>query len=290
MKHITILSTKSAGSTAVQKYFKKNHGFKTVVYTEHQEEETLYWTKVASILKKSQLSMYRSVVPLSVSKAVDSLNYFFVQNGLPEIQCNEDSKQEDFELFYFKLISKFGPRFIEKSPHHLYNESNLKLIADFQYRYKNVIEFYNIGLVRHPQAVLYSAWKRWKYLPNKFEQEWHVSYLNLLNWKISLNIKIVKYEILVNHKSFGESILNEKPLKFDFSFKKGSVDKWKKDSRYGHILKSATKELLNNFGYQDFKLKRKITYLVELKWYSTIFNIKKSIKNQLKNDPNKSRY
>ncbi|SFN58158.1 hypothetical protein [Salegentibacter flavus] len=279
MKHITILSTKSAGSTAVQNYFKKNYGFKTVTYTEHQEEETLYWTKVASILKKPQESMYRSVVPLSVSKAVESLNSFFVENGLPEIHCTEDSKQEDFEWFYYKLISKFGPRFIEKSPHHLYNESNLKLIADFQNRYKNVIEFYNIGLVRHPQAVLYSAWKRWKYLPNKFEQEWYVSYLNLLNWKISLNMKIVKYEILVNQTSFGESILKEKPLKFNFSFKKGSVDKWKMDSQYGHLLKPATSEFLNNFGYQDFKLRRKITYLIELNWYSAIFNIKNQIKN-----------
>ena len=50
MQHIIILSTKSSGSTALQNYFKLNFGFNTVKYTRHQEEETLYWAKVASVL------------------------------------------------------------------------------------------------------------------------------------------------------------------------------------------------------------------------------------------------
>ena len=250
MQHIIILSTKSSGSTALQNYFKLNFGFNTVKYTKHQEEETLYWTKVASVLEMPQTPMYRSEVPFTQREAIKELNHFFSKNDLEHICCKKDTTEKQFQEFYYELIKANKGKFIEKSPHHLYNESDLLLIRNFRKRYKNEIEFTIFGLTRHPQAVLYSAWKRWNFLPSKFQLEWDKSYRNLLEWKNELKIILVKYEDMIKHpKTIEEAVSGLDKNAEKFKFRLSSMEKWKVDKKYGFNLQSDIVDLAKNLGY-----------------------------------------
>ena len=247
--NIIILSSKSSGSSALQKYFVTNHNCKAVAWTEHHENETLYWSKAASILGLPQQSMYRSQVPYSMDSARSSLKLFLKNNGVAVDDF--DSKDALYEHFY-SLIKINDFRFLEKSPHHLYNESNLQLIHDFISKHNN-LEFKVLGLVRHPQAVLYSAWKRWRFIPKEFEKEWSTSYKNLLSWKEKLDIQIIKYEDLASDSLDLDQLLKIKNESLNnFRFKSGSINKWKEDKEYGHVLSKETEDLARQLGYKDF--------------------------------------
>lgn len=270
MKAIFILSSKSSGSTALQNYLKKNFDFTTVLYTQHQEEESLYWSKVASILGLHQDSMYRSIVPLSPKKAVDDLNNFFKNNGLVNIQCSTNTTELEFQDYFYHLIKSTGSKFIEKSPHHLYNESNLQLILNFKKRYSQKIEVIIIGLVRHPSSVVYSAWNRWKYIPREFELEYKQSYENLIKWKEDLNIKIINYEDLVQNKISLEDYVNENKVSNTYKLKTSSLYKWSTDHKFGYIPSQDVKKLVLNFNYKSFENECS-NYL---KWQSTVMKFR----------------
>lgn len=248
--NIIILSSKSSGSSALQNYFLLNHQYKAASYTPHHENETLYWSKAASVLELPQMKMYRSQVPFSKKEALKSINEFFHFNGLE--QCDDPDKHIFFQR-YLDLLRDNNFKFVEKSPHHLFNESNLQLIEEFVNKYRSESEVKIIGLVRHPQAVLYSAWKRWGYVPVEFEREWYTSYFNLLNWKNKLNIEIIKYEDVVQDEVDLEKLLviTTKSLS-KFKFKGDAVDKWRHDKTYGHRLSESTISLAKKFGYKMF--------------------------------------
>lgn len=283
MQHIIILSTKSSGSTALQNYFKLNFGFSTVKYTRHQEEETLYWTKVASVLELPQTPMYRSEVPFTQREAIKELNHFFSKNDLEHICCKKDTTEKQFQEYYFELIKANKGKFIEKSPHHLYNESNLLLINNFRKRYRNEIEFTIFGLTRHPQAVLYSAWIRWKFLPSKFQLEWDKSYRNLLEWKNELQIIVVKYEDMIKHPEIIEKVvLGLGKGSGQFKFRLGSIEKWKVDRKYGFNLQSNIVKLAENLGYDDFEANKSIQWEFYSLYQSLLLKIKKIGKRIIK--------
>jgi hypothetical protein len=263
MKHIIILSSKSSGSTALQNYLKKNFSYKTIPYTIHQEEETLYWTKVGSILQLPQKHMYRSVVPISREMAVDQLNIFFEKNNLIGVTCDLNTTEREFQEYYYRLISSIGNKIIEKSPHHLFNESNLNLMQNFIVNYQDKIDFQILGLIRHPHAVIFSAWNRWKYIPSKFEEEWYCSYKNLLDFQKSLNIKFIEYEKLVNGEIDVEKVIGEVKDANDYEFRKSSVTKWK-NKIYGHKLNSNTIFLSEKFNYSDFENKSSLVWFFQL--------------------------
>ncbi|WP_224999083.1 sulfotransferase [Cesiribacter sp. SM1] len=247
-----ILSTKSAGSSALQKLLVKNYGFNMVKNTTHHENETLFWSKAASALDLYQDKMHRSKVPFSRSAALQALNKFLKDNSVEECLSADASKAEIFSA-YFDLISQYKPLFVEKSPHHLYNQSNLDLLAEFACQYKDKVNVKFLGLVRHPLSVIYSGWDRWKHDCSEFEREWFVSNVNLLKNKESLNIDIVRYEDLVaENAAFLEEKLGLKPVSDAFSFRSSSLDKWKKDKAFGHQLSDETIELAKQFGYKDF--------------------------------------
>lgn len=285
MKYIVILSSKSSGSTALQNYLKNNFGYKTINATIHKEEETLYWTKVATVLKRPQEKMYRSSVPYSIEDSIEQLNWFFRNNGLPNISCNEATTEKQFQEFYFKLLEKMGSKVVEKSPHHLYNASNLELIKNFYDRYKHRIEFVILGLVRHPQAVMMSGWNRWGYQPKYFQSEWIRSYENLLDFQQILNINIIKYENLINGSVDLEKIINEKLISQSFVFKKSSLNKWENNPLYGFRLSDEGITVAKKYDYNSFNTKS------SLKWYwlsaksSLVYSFKNGIKYIIHSKP-----
>ncbi len=66
---IIILSIKSSGSSACQNLLSKFSQVSYVPKTRHFENETLYWTKAASVLGLPQVDMIDSEVPISKEKA-----------------------------------------------------------------------------------------------------------------------------------------------------------------------------------------------------------------------------
>jgi hypothetical protein len=249
MQNIIVLSTKSAGSTALQSYFIKNFGFSKVAFTPHHEGETLYWTKVASILDLHQDPMYRSIVPYPKEIAVNELNKFLYSNL--GVNLEGLSKAEAISKYY-QLINKFGPKFIEKSPHHLYNRSNLELIIECYNKLISEVHFNVIGLIRHPHDVIYSAWKRWGYNCSQFENEWLQSYNNLLWLKEQIPVTLVKYEDMVSNRIDFVKTFNLTQSTDEFKFRDLSIKKWKNDMTYGHQLSTASKNTAAVLGYDDF--------------------------------------
>lgn len=275
IKAVFILSSKSSGSTALQNYLKNNFGYKTVKYTQHQEEETLYWTKVASILRLPQESLYRSVVPIKAEKAVNELNEFFLKNDVPNVQCDLNTTEKEFQDFFFQLIQNSGDKFVEKSPHHLYNQSNLQLLLNFKKEYKEKVDIKILGLVRHPQAVIYSAWRRWKYFPEKFQNEWLNSYRKLLEWRDRLGILIIRYEDLVTNEINLSSILGEEENpEGDFRFRTSSLNKWREDPSFGFSVSKEVEFLAQKFEYQNFITHRSLRWKMSLWKYKLIFAAK----------------
>ena len=72
-KNIILLSEKSSGSSACQNLLARFTNIRHVAQTRHFENETLYWTKAASILGKSQIKMVDSEVPIDPVKAKSDL-------------------------------------------------------------------------------------------------------------------------------------------------------------------------------------------------------------------------
>lgn len=285
IKAVFILSSKSSGSTALQNYLKKNFGYKTVKYTQHQEEETLYWTKVASILNLPQEKLYRSVVPIKAERAVKELNDFFLKNDMPNLQCDLNTTEEEFQNFFFQIIQNSGNKFVEKSPHHLYNQSNLQLLLNFKKEYKEKVDIRILGLVRHPQAVIYSAWRRWKYFPEKFQNEWLNSYRKLLEWRDRLGIIIIRYEDLVTDEVNLSTVLgeDEKP-ESNYRFRTSSLNKWIEDPSFGFSVSKEVQVLAEKFGYQNFGSHRSWRWKLSLSKYKLIFAAKVIVNKLRKTD------
>jgi hypothetical protein len=195
--------------------------------------------------------MHRSVVPYPKVTALRSLNEFLSLNDIRPLE--QSSKTEIFRA-YNDLVDRNKPRFVEKSPHHLFNTTNMDLIREYIEASKNQSDFKVIGLVRHPLSVVYSGWQRWKFDCAQFEREWTISYANLLQYKDVLNISIIRYEDLVTKEGPAlEQVLGMEPEKKEFVFKDTSLHKWKNDHIFAHKLQPETVALAKKFGYDDFE-------------------------------------
>lgn len=197
--------------------------------------------------------MHRSHIPYSNTTALRSLHQFSTDNRIGSLATGAVTKEALFNL-YLGLITQNQPRFVEKSPHHLFNQSNLELIGEFISLFKDSIDFKVIGLVRHPLSVIYSGWERWRFDCRRFEREWLVSNHNLLRNRESLGIDIIRYEDLVaENGALMRQRLNLEPVSDRFLFRKSSLYKWKSDRTFGHVLSEETVELAKTFGYSDFE-------------------------------------
>ena len=116
-KCIIILSSKSCGSSACQNLLAKLANIRHVEKTRHFENETLYWTKAASILNLSQVKMLDSEVPIGPSKAKKDL-VDLLRDNVGDVPGQLIDKEFIFQGWRM-LCEHYYPVFIEKSPHHL---------------------------------------------------------------------------------------------------------------------------------------------------------------------------
>ncbi|MEZ4972122.1 MAG: hypothetical protein R2820_02380 [Cyclobacteriaceae bacterium] len=256
MKQIVILlSSKCSGSSAFQRYLVENYGFDTIPNSGHWESETLYWTKVASVLKLPQMSMHRSQVPYSQSRALKRLRSFFKAQGV-RFDSDEPTKEMMFELFFQLTETVNCPLIIEKSPHHIFNPTNIELIMQFREYIKERASVVVLGLVRNPLDTVYSAWKRWRFNCKAFEKEWQKSYFNLKKlMEANASIEFFKYEALSESTQsldgFLENVIGV-PKKCDcYTLNTSSVAKWRRDPEFMHHLESQTVQLGQFYGYAE---------------------------------------
>lgn len=256
---VIILSSKSAGSSALQRYLTENYDFRTANQFAHQESETLFWSKAASVLGLPQDSMIRSVVPYSAEEARQALQNIAKVYDLSAHHSDLVRKVDFFELFY-RMVEYEGPRFVEKSPHHLYNTSNLHLLKKCLDYLSDRVDILIIGLVRDPMATVYSAWSRWRYNCKSFENEWVQSYENPLQFQSQVqNMLLVRYEDVVADATR----LDDRIAKFLgvndktglFSFHTRSIEKWKNDPSFGHDLSEGARHLAKQLGYDEGTLR-----------------------------------
>lgn len=256
-KSIIILSEKSSGSSACQNFLAMFANIQHVSKTRHFENETLYWTKAASILGKPQIKMVDSEVPIEREKARTDLIALLRDNLDDFVPPDRDEKLiiEGWRL----LCKKYSPIFLEKSPHHLCQWSAIELIIECIRNLKDV-DFLMIGLVRNPLDTIYSQYKRWKSPPEKVQKQWLVAYQNLLRLKdiVGSQLVILRYEDMVSSLRYLEPAFNFCEVTASTADKtylhSKSIHKWKTDVLFGFSLSNETIELAEKYGYQRDEL------------------------------------
>ncbi|MBK0398740.1 sulfotransferase [Limibaculum sp. M0105] len=250
---IFVLSTKSAGSSVLQETIFRRTGFQVAPRTRHFENETLYWTKAASVLGLDQIALPMSEVPIPARRAEHELRKFLAENGagLPAGVPSEAALFEGFR----KLCQAQGGLMLEKSPHHLYQAEVIRLMERFADASPSVrVRF--IGLIRNPLDTLYSSWKRFGVPPGDEERCWRVAYENLreLAARRPDDVRILRYEDVVSGEADVGAVLEE--LGIDLSedapapvLHARSVAKWRKDPYFGHLLGAETIRIARSFGY-----------------------------------------
>jgi hypothetical protein len=257
MKCILILSSKFSGSTACQDFLSTCPGVHRIAKTRHFQQETLYWTKAASLLRLPQQQMLDSEVPIPANKAKTELIEFLRENLASDIFPLDEA-----ELIFSgwrRLCEYYGPVFIEKSPHHLFQWSALELIIECMEKLRE-IDFLLIGLVRNPMDVLYSAYRNEKTYPEKYQYEWLMSYKNLINLKDLVKEKLfmLRYEDMVANIDILKPVfqfteVKEDSLDRDY-FHTASITKWKHDQTYGFLLSDEVIDLAESYGYKKEEL------------------------------------
>ncbi len=253
VKCVIILSSKCSGSSALQNILAKLSDVSHILKTRHNENETLYWTKAASVLSMPQVDMLDSEVPINKEKAREDLICLLNEN----LETYTKPENDDELIFggWELLCQKFSPVFLEKSPHHLHQWSALELIAECIERFQN-INFLLIGLIRNPMDVLYSEWCRWRTFPEINQYQLLTAYRNLLKIEKCLGEKIVliRYEDMVTNMSYLKEVfnfleINENEVDKDY-FHNKSISKWKRDNIYGFSLSEEVLEFYERLGYK----------------------------------------
>lgn len=280
--HIIILSTKSAGSSALMNYYVKNHSFQDVCFTKHFEKETLFWTKAASLLKLPQDKLYRSKISFKSERVLAELNEFLKMNKVSCINATSVSLQDEIFRAYKDLIFKYAPRFIEKSPHHLYNRSDLRLMLEFILKYESEIDFKVIGLVRNPLDVIYSAWSRWKFIPEEFEGEWLRSYENLLWWKDQFPLtRIMQYEEMAKDNALIDKVIGAVPESKRYTMNVKSIFRWQRDIFFSHNLSKDTVILAKKYGYSLLNSRANVFWYVIVYYHKLRWKVRSVIKKRV---------
>ena len=201
--------------------------------------------------------MLDSEVPINKEKA-----RYDIINLLKQNLDSYAPPENDYDLIFNGwnlLCHKFAPVFVEKSPHHLHQSSALELIYQCIDRLPE-IDFFIIGLVRNPMAVLYSSWDRMRTLPEKNQYEWFTAYTNLLNFQKIVKDKliVIKYEDMVKELSCLDKVFkfigdenNKVPAGY---LHQKSIEKWKSDRFYGFQLSEEVFKLAEKFGYTEYEL------------------------------------
>lgn len=255
---IFILSEKSSGSSFLWRAINQKLGISQFPMTEHFENETLFWTKAASVLMMPQIDMSKSVVPYSKSKAEASLLKFLSDNLSENIDSDLD-KDKIFE-FWYQMILKFGPIYVEKSPHHLLQLSALELMLEFKERYCDKVNVQFVGLIRNPLSAVSSEVRRWGFSIEEAVEQWKYTYLNFIFLVKVLNSKdifFVRFEDLkCNTDAELNSVLEKAGLSDSAAYDLlENVKSTKSDkSGFSFILDENAKYLAMKFGYLESEL------------------------------------
>jgi hypothetical protein len=254
---VVILSTKSAGSSALQNLICACTDGKHVGQTRHVQHETLYWTKAASILGRMQERIPDSEVPIPPRKALHDLRTLLRAN-LPDFELPSDPEQLIFEGWH-RLCVRFGPLFVEKSPHHLHQWAALELLNQAVHRLQDT-DFRFIGLVRNPMDVLYSMWRRWRADPGTHQYHWRLAYENLRRFEKELSGRVltVRYEDLAAHGDTADKLLRflDRPMMPEAKeyIHAKSLQRWRTDRWFGFQLDPNVRMLATSFGYTSAEL------------------------------------
>ena len=288
-KCIIILSEKSSGSSACQNLIHDITGAKYITKTRHFENESLYWTKAASVLGMEQLRAQDSEVPIGRGRAKkDLLN--LLQSNVPGYVAPAEDRAMIFEGWK-RLCESHGPIFLEKSPHHLYQWSALQLIQECMVKYPE-IDFLIVGLIRNPMDTIYSQFKRWRSVPEKVQFQWLSGYQNMRRLKAALGEKmvIVRYEDMVSSLDcmmpvfrfcgLGPGDIPANTLYRD------ALRKWKSDRRFGFAMAEPVKQLARSYGYSDRDLENGIGKAQAMIWpaYRSSLRILYKAKQYLKKE------
>ena len=251
-KSIIILSEKSSGSSACQDLLEEFANARHVAKTRHFENETLYWTKAASILGRPQRKMVDSEVPIATEEARSDLITLLREN-LDEYQPPSDDERLIMEGWR-QLCRKHVPIFLEKSPHHLCQWSAIELILEAVDKLED-IDFLLIGLIRNPLDTIHSHYRRWKSPCADVEKQWRAAYGNLLRLRdeTGARLVIVRYEDMVS------SIECMRPV-FEFcevellssmgnKLHRNSVNTAQNTPGFGFVLSEETRQLAEKYGY-----------------------------------------
>ena len=256
-KSLIILSEKSSGSSACQRLLAQFAGPRTVRKTRHFENETLYWTKAASVLGLPQRPMVDSEIPIPVDRARRDLLELLSDN-IPGYQAPTDEREMIMQGWRL-LCEEFGPLFLEKSPHHLSQWSAIELILEC-IDVNQDIDFLLIGLVRNPLETIYSQYTRWKSPTLAVEAQWINAYQNLLRLKnmVGDRLVIVRYEDLTSSVQSLAPVFNFCGVTLDSSADEflhaKSVSRAQADP-YFHFAPSAeTIELAEQYGYSESEI------------------------------------
>jgi hypothetical protein len=252
-KCLIILSEKSSGSTALQNLLTKFGDIKCVCKTRHFENETLYWTKAASILGLSQSKMLDSEVPIHRRKAKRDL-ITVLQDNLDDYSPPADDNELIFDGWQ-RMCARYAPIFLEKSPHHLGQWSSLELIVQCIESTPGT-DFLLIGLVRNPMDTIYSQFRRWRIRPEKLQYQWLVAYRNLSRLRdiVGERLVVIRYEDMVSSLSHLRTILDFCEVSVDNAdhtyLHQASLLKWKRDKFFGFVLDDVVMQLAQDYGYQ----------------------------------------
>jgi hypothetical protein len=256
-KCVMILSDKSSGSSILQNELLKNRTIHTINYTRHSEQETLFWNKAVAVLGRPQEIIKYSELPMSQEFAEADLNKFLRKN-IPGFSCLEYDKELIFDAWQ-QLCLRYGPVFLEKSPHHLHSMEALKLIAEMMQ--SSELEFYFIGLIRNPMDTLYSSWQRWSADPEKNQNGWQRAYGNLLKFKdlVPDRIIIIRYEELMSDRKAILRICEFLGIDGEGSgvgtgFHAKSIQRWREDRFFPFEISENTKSIARAFGYKNHEL------------------------------------
>jgi hypothetical protein len=249
---IVILSDKSSGSTALQDYLVRFAGGRHVEKTRHNEHETLYWTKAASLLGRPQEKMLDSEVPIAPDRARADLESL-LRDNLGETPSAADPRQLVF-LGWRALCERFAPLFVEKSPHHLHQWSALELLFECMDASPET-GFLAIGLVRNPIDVVYSSWRRWGSEPQANQYEWLRAARNLrrLAGLAGPRLRVVRYEDVIRDPArldFAHAFAGvpRSPASRGF-LHQGSLQKWRRDRGFRLELDEGVRALALQLGY-----------------------------------------
>jgi hypothetical protein len=129
--------------------------------------------------------------------------------------------------------------------------------------------------------VIYSAWDRWKFIPDEFEHEWTRSNQNLFWVKdVFPAATIVQYETLAKDNTVIDSLADGPPHTKKYSINTNSLNKWQRDNFFSHHLSEDTADLADKLGYKELSSKTNIFWSIVVYYYKLRWKVRSIFNNR----------